>query len=183
MEGEDGGASAGLEHRGELFQKGVQDLILAVHVDAQGLEGPLAGLLHALLPLLGGQEGEGLLDDPGQGLGGLDLAALFQGGEDGLGDGLGVGLVGVFHQHGGQLLPVQLPQPLGGGDPGGGIQAQVQGAVVLEGKAPGRVVDLHGGDAQVRQHEVELHPGGHLVQVGEVHAPDGQDVRAVAQGL
>ena len=132
---------------GELFQKGVQHLELAVHVDPQCLEGPLAGLLHRLLALGGGEEGQRPLDESVQLPGGVHGAAPAEHLNDGLCDAVRVGLVGIFHQQVLQLLLVQLPQPLRRGDAGGGVQPQVQGTVLLEGKAPGRVVDLHGGDA------------------------------------
>ena len=44
VEGEEGGPAAGAEDLGELIEEGVERLKFAVHVDAEGLEGPLAGL-------------------------------------------------------------------------------------------------------------------------------------------
>ncbi|CAN4027233.1 Spermine/spermidine acetyltransferase, partial [Dysosmobacter welbionis] len=112
VEGEDGRPPAGLQHMGELFQKGVQHLELTVHVDPQRLEGPLTGLLHRLLPLPGGEERQRPLNEGVQLAGGIHSAAPAEHLNDGLCDAVRVGLVGIFHQQVLQLLLVQLPQPL-----------------------------------------------------------------------
>ena len=180
MKGQHRGASAGGEHGRQLFQKGIERLKLAVHIDAQRLKGALARAFHRLLPLALWQEPQGApdrLDKLPRGRdGGFALHA-----DDGACNALRVRFVGVFDQHGGQLLLAQLGEALGARHPRGGVEPQVERTVLLEGKAALRVVDLHGGHAEIGQHEIKLHTRRDLVERREVHVPDGQNVLAEAQ--
>ena len=181
VEGEDSNAAAGFEDAGQLIQEGIQHLKFAVHINAQGLEGALSRLFYGLFALFLGEEGEGLLNNCVKLTGGVDGLTLLEGLEDGFSDLFGVGFIGVFHQHVDQFVLVQFLETLGGADACGGIQTQVQGTVMLESKAAIGVVDLHGGHAQIGQNEIEFLIGGHLIQLGEVHSADGQDLGAEAE--
>ena len=65
------------------------------------------------------------------------------------GDGDRVGLVEVLAEQVRQGVHRERLQQVRGG-PAPGVEAQVQGAFGLLGEAPGRIVDLHGGDAEIR---------------------------------
>ena len=171
MEGQNGCPATRGQHFRQLFQKCVQRLVLVVHVDSQGLEGPLAGFLHRLLPVLFLQESQGVPNHLVELRGGGDLLAPFQPPRHLPGDLLRVGLVRIFGEHTRQFLQRDLLQALGGADPALRVHPQVQRPLGLEGKAPLRV-DLHGGHAQVRQHEVEpARLRGHLVDLRKILQP------------
>ena len=64
-----------------------------------------------------------------------------------------------------------------------GIEPEIQWAVGLVGEAPGRIIELHRRDAQIRQHEVQraARLGKPAGDAGEVHAPDHQNVLGEAK--
>ena len=146
VEGEDGDAAAGAEAVGEGAEPGVEDFEFVVHSDAEGLEDAALGVLFALGVEKGG---EGLVDGAGEGAGALELLFGEGGGEEG-----GAGFVGVVAEEGGELLLVEFGDEVGGGDALVGVHAHVQGAFLFEAEAAGRVVDLHGGDAEVGEDEI-----------------------------
>lgn len=109
---QNGGAPAGFEDCRQLFQKGVERFELAVDIDSQRLKGSLAGLFDGFLTLSAGKKGQRLLHKRGQLPGGIHAAAPFEYLRDGVGDALGIRLIGIFNQQGDKLLLIQLPQPL-----------------------------------------------------------------------
>ena len=183
MESQDGRTSARLEDGGQLFEETVEDLKLAVDFDTQRLENTLTGLADDLFAVLLGQEIERLLDGIIKLTGGLDDSAALKDAEDLGSDLFGIGLIRVFHQQADDLIFTQLTQTLGCGDARCGVKTQIEGAVLFEGKAAGGIVDLHGGNAEVSQNEIELPVRCNFVQLGKVHALDGQDFGTEAKGL
>ena len=63
VEGENGYPGTGIQNPGELLQKGIEHLKFGIHVDAQGLEGSLAGFPDFLLTAFLRQEGKGIFND------------------------------------------------------------------------------------------------------------------------
>ena len=86
------------------------------------------------------------------------MGALLPGPDDGLGNGGGVALLAVVIQDPPQLLLAPGVHHLVGRQGGGGVHPHVQRGVVHVGKAPGRVVQLGGGDAQVKEHPLGAAP-------------------------
>ena len=63
------------------------------------------------------------------------------------------------------------------------IHAEVQRTFRLPGESPGRIVDLHGGDAQVGEKKVEAAGiGRDLIHVFEIRADHGPAAFVVSQG-
>ena len=189
MEREDGRAAAGRERVRQLLHELVEHLVLMVHIDAQRLEHAGAAFLHGEPLLLrrralgemdarrervryGLMERARRLDADAAPLLGRDLPRDFR----------RVRLVGVLHEHALDLLARHLREPLGGGDAGRGVEPQVERAVLLVGEAARGIVELHGGDAEIREHEVERADfRRERVDRAEIHQPEGPDVLPIAE--
>ena len=161
---------------GELAEKHFQRGKLVVDGDAQGLEDTAGGKRAGLLVQArqGGANGNGKAGGGGKGAAGQSR-----------GQRRGVGFVGVVLQ---QFLERAgsdaLEQGRGGLAPPR-IHAHVQRAVEFGGESAGRVVELHGGNAQVRQDDVRAGKAGlrqYPRQPGEVAVIGGEGVRPEAQG-
>ena len=173
MEGNNGESSAGIEGFKDTVQPFAQGIQLAVHSDAQRLEGAAAGVF-----VLAAHRGRQRRRD---GIGQL------QGGQDGLafpqphdmpGNRPGVGFLAVLPQDAGQFLPA------GGVDQIGGSGAalahpHIQRRVHPVREAPLPVVQLMAGHAQIQQCAVQPvnaqlpQHGGGIAEVG-LHHSSGQ---------
>ena len=188
VEREDGRAAAGRERVRQFLHELIEHLVLVVHVDAQRLEHAGAALFHSEPLLLkrralwemdarrervrhGLMERACRLDADAAPLLGRDLPRNLR----------RVRLVGVLHEHALDLLARHLREPLGGGDAGRGVEPQVERAVLLVGEAARGIVELHGGDAEIREHEVERADfRRERVDRAEIHRPERPDVLSVA---
>ena len=182
MEGKNRCSSAGTKSIRKLLHKLIENLELPVHIDAERLKGPLAGLFDRVFFLFFRKEIQRLLDDLPKGCGCVHGIAFPDLVGDGFGQLLAVGLVRVLIEHTGQFIPGNGAKPLRRADAALLIQAKVQRAVHLEGKAPFRVVDLHGRYAQICQQKIKAsHLSGNLINRAEVLEFDCQNILAEAQ--
>ena len=90
-------------------------------------------------------------------------------------------LVGVLLHHADELFIVELAQAVRRRDARLRIEPQVERAIRLVGEAALWIVDLHGRDAEVREHEIErANFFCQLVDLAEVHLAALPDIRAKA---
>ena len=90
-----------------------------------------------------------------------------------VGEGLRVGFIGIFMQQRGKGIHTGFFQQCRCGLAPLRIHPHVERPLELHGKTARRVVDLHGGDAEVGQHHVharELHRGEDFRQPGKITA-------------
>ena len=175
MESEDGHAPAEFEAGGEVAQKTVEGGKLVVHGDADGLEDAADGEVGFVLA----DVGQGSADGTGEFAGGGVMFFREERGELG-----GAGLVGIVDEEFGEFGGLEFLEEGGGGLAAAGVHAHVEGAVELHGEAAGRVIDLHGGDAEVGENEVgggDLLAGEGLGEPGEIAADGGEDIGSEAE--
>ena len=151
MERQDGGAAARCQRIRKLLHEFVENFVLVVDVDAQGLEDARAALAYDIAAVrhlarcIARQAHllECSLDDCVELTRRADGPMLLC--TDNLArDGLGIRLVGIFLHHADEFLVVELAQAVCRRDTRLWIEPQVERAVRLVGEAALRIVDLHG---------------------------------------
>jgi len=175
MEGEDGHASAGAQAGGQMAQERIERRELVIDGDAQRLKDAAHGEIQ------------------------IGFANLWQRGADGVGKLAGGGerfssenggkfirarFIGILLEQTGKGCGVDFLQEGGSGLAALRIHAHVERAIVLDGKTAHRVIDLHGGNAEVGEDEIgagELAGGEGLGQAREIGAMGGENFRAESQ--
>ena len=97
---------------------------------------------------------------------------------------VGVRLVGVLAQKRREALPGDSGEEVGGGEASRRVHPHVERAVRLERESARRVVELHRGDAEVGEDEVDgrqAQLSEDLREAREAGPPDGQDLLAEAE--
>ena len=183
MERQDRDAPARREAGRERNQEGAEGAELVVHLDPERLERPPHRIVSLFFPHPRGQRRQRLADDGREGECGGDGSAR-AGGDKGARDLFGVWFVGVLAEKGYEALPGDSCEEVGGGEASRRVHPHVERAVRLERESARRVVELHRGDAEVGENEVD----GRQAQLSEdfreareAGPPDGQGVLAEAE--
>ena len=106
-------------------------------------------------------------DDIGELAGGLDTG-FSAGADDGAGNGAGASLLAVLVDHVGEVAFVHGVDHVRRRRAARGVHAHIQRAVLAEGEAALRLVDLRGGYAQIQHdhvHRCQTQFAGHLLHV------------------
>lgn len=176
VKGEDDDAGAGIKARGKGAEKGVERGELVVDCDAQGLKDTADGERGGVV----GEARQSEADGGGELGGGAEGAAGEKGRERG-----GVRLVGIFGKERGEGGRKDFFEKGGGWLATGWVHSHIERAGVFHGKTTRRIVDLHGGDAEIGEDEIdaaEPDGGEDLGQAGEVTAVGGEGIRPEAKG-
>ena len=157
---------------------GGQDLQLAVHLDADGLERALGRMAAATT----GRRRNGLPDDAGQLGRRLDRARR----DDGGGDADGEALVAVLLEHPHQFELAVAVHDIGGRPLLGRVHPHVDGTVVAIGEPALTLVELRRGNAEIEEDTGDwfrLEIGHDGVEVVEPSVPEGDTVTERGKGL
>ena len=174
VEGDDGEAATGLEPAGGALEEFLEGAEFVVYGDAECLE----------------DEGGGVAFAARRGMAG-DEVREFQGAGDGAGDaGFGddVGelpgavFLAEITEDAGEFFDAGGVDDVGGRSTGGGVHAEVEGAIFLEGETAFGFVELMTGDAEVDQDTIEATDTDLGEDVGEVAEVAVEGAELVAEG-
>ena len=110
------------------------------------------------------------------------MPALFQPGNHLLGNLLCIRLIGILLKHTLQFIPGNAFQALRRADALLRIHAQIQRPFCFIRKTSVRIINLHGGNAQIRQYKIKFpRIPGHQIDICKVLQPDGKDILSITQ--
>ncbi len=177
VEGQDGDAATGVETVADVAQEGVERGELVVDGDAQGLENTAdrqVGIITTSSPFV-----ECGADSFGEWFG---AGKSFAGQREG--EHMRVGFVGVFGQKSFELGRAQFCEQVGSGLAALRVHPHVERAVAFGGETARWIVQLHRGDAEVGEDDVDtgdLAVRQNFWQASEITPVDTNDIGTVAK--
>jgi len=174
VESDDGQAAAGFQPAGSLLEEFLEGAEFVVHGDAEGLEDECGGIALATRRRVAGDE-VGEFEGAGDGV-------VDAGFGDDVGELPGAVFLAILAEDAGQFLDAGGVDDFGGGTSAGGIHAEVEGAVFLEGEAAVGFVELMAGDAEVDEDAIEAADADFGEDLGEVAEVAVQGAELITEG-
>jgi hypothetical protein len=176
MEGKDGDTTIWVQDGRQGAQKGIQRGKFVVYCDSEGLEDAAKGEIEVIF----GRSRQRFADDGNEIRGGRQVMTSRS-----AGDLRRIGFIGQVLEQVGEVIGRQSGEQFGSRLAAVRVHAHVQGAIEFCGETASRIVELHRGNAEVGEDDVnagKLCIGKDFGKAGEVGAMSGENIRAKAEG-